>query len=283
MTLISAFIRIERLERDAPPAPVVEEVELSNPATPSSFANRDIEENVVYDFNEQPSTSRANSREEESDDDTPMLPSFVRAARLRRFLSSETLIEAETHDERSEADQIEEVAHSETAMEIETREIAQSNGTETDEERSEAEVEEVNSAFNRIEQMDEVAPAEQRTVVPAEQGAVASAEHAALAPVVLPRQAEIAPQRKKRKRGCKSKCLLCESKSRVQKLRPCGHRMCVPCIISLLRKTCPSCRVEIDTYLDPSLMGNELWELNLPLDWRSHILHLIRDLEYDLI
>ncbi|KAL7305618.1 hypothetical protein TKK_0002347 [Trichogramma kaykai] len=104
----------------------------------------------------------------------------------------------------SEADQIEEVAHSETAMEIETREIAQSNGTETDEERSEAEVEEVNSAFNRIEQMDKVTPAEQRAVVPAEQGTMASAEHAAQAPVVLPRQAEIAPQRKKRKRGCKS-------------------------------------------------------------------------------
>ncbi|CAB0032592.1 unnamed protein product [Trichogramma brassicae] len=39
-------------------------------------------------------------------------------------------------------------------------------------------------------------------------------------------------------------CLLCESKSRVQKLRPCGHRMCVPCIISLLRKTCPSSKLK---------------------------------------
>uniref|UniRef100_A0ABD2WJ36 RING-type domain-containing protein n=1 Tax=Trichogramma kaykai TaxID=54128 RepID=A0ABD2WJ36_9HYME len=51
-------------------------------------------------------------------------------------------------------------------------------------------------------------------------------------------------------------CPICSRIGRVQRLWPCMHRMCVPCVEQITNNLCAVCREPITSYLPPHLMAN---------------------------
>lgn len=74
-----------------------------------------------------------------------------------------------------------------------------------------------------------------------------------------------------------TECGGCQERQQLQKIRPCGHRICSNCALNIIARTCPACREEIDTYLPPHLMGGEIWADGIPEELeRQFHLELLR-------
>ncbi|KAL7305090.1 hypothetical protein TKK_0002498 [Trichogramma kaykai] len=58
----------------------------------------------------------------------------------------------------------------------------------------------------------------------------------------------------------RSKCPSCSSTVKVQKLRPCEHKLCYQCIQGLYKRECPFCQVFIASYTgNEEITGKENW------------------------
>ena len=53
----------------------------------------------------------------------------------------------------------------------------------------------------------------------------------------------------------KKVCVVCYSGTRVQRLRPCKHRVCMKCIPKLRVHTCPFCREAIQSFLPQDIVN----------------------------